>query len=60
MLQQKRKASHPRIKQHLCTKSKQNFLAVSQPVPTPAAVTAKMLLILLCRKHSIQLVESQK
>jgi len=27
---------------------------------TPAAVTAKVLSILLCRKHSIQLLESQK
>jgi len=32
----------------------------SQKVPTPAAVTAKILLILLCKKHNIQLLESQK
>jgi len=31
MSQQKRKASHPRIKQHFCNKPKQKFLAVSQP-----------------------------
>jgi len=30
MSQQKRKASHPRIKQYFC-KAKQIFLAVSQP-----------------------------
>jgi len=28
---QKRKASHPRIKQHFCDKPKQKCLAVSQP-----------------------------
>jgi len=29
--QQKRKASHPRIKQYFCSKPKQKFLSVSQP-----------------------------
>jgi len=61
MSQQKRKASHPKMKQCFCIKPKQSFLLLaSQQVPPPAAVTAKILLILLCRKHSIQLVESQK
>jgi len=31
MSQQKRKASHPRIKQYFCSELKQKFLAVSQP-----------------------------
>jgi len=31
MSQQKRKAGHPRIKQHFFNKPKQKFLAVSQP-----------------------------
>jgi len=31
MSQQKRKVSHPRIKQYFCNKPKQKFLAVSQP-----------------------------
>ena len=31
MSQQKRKASHPRIKQYFCSKPKQKFLTVSQP-----------------------------
>jgi len=31
MSNQKRKASHPLIKQHFCDKPKQKFLAVSQP-----------------------------
>jgi len=29
--QQKRKVSHPRIKQYFCSKPKQKFLVVSQP-----------------------------
>jgi len=36
------------------------LLAMSQKVQTPAAVIAKVLSILLCRKNSIQLLESQK
>ena len=61
MSQQKRKASHSRIKQYFSSKPEQKFLAVSQPKSaTPAAVNAKIILILLCRKHSIQLLESQK
>jgi len=31
MSQQKRKASHPRIKQYFCNMPKQKFLAVRQP-----------------------------
>jgi len=31
MSQQKRKASHPRLKQYFCSKHKLKFLAVSQP-----------------------------
>jgi len=31
MSQQKRKASHPSIKQYFCSKPKQKFLAVAQP-----------------------------
>jgi len=61
MSQQKCKASHSRIKQYFYSQPKQKFLAVSQQnVPTPAAVTAKIILNLLCRKHNIQLLESQK
>jgi len=61
MSQQKRKASHPRVKQYFCSKPKKNFLLLaSQKVPTPAGMNAKVLSILLCRKYSIQLLESQK
>ena len=35
------------------------MLLAYQKVPTPATMTAKILLILLCRKQSIQLLESQ-
>jgi len=61
MSQQKRKASHPSIKQYFCSRPKQKSLPLaSQKVQTPAVVIAKVLSILLCRRDSIQLLESQK
>ena len=61
MSQQKRKASHPSIKQYLCSRPKQKSLPLaSQKVQTPAVVTVKILSLLLCRKDSIQRLESQK
>jgi len=55
MSQQKRKASHPRIKQYFCSEPNKNFLLLaSQKVQMPAAVNAKVLSILLSRKYSIQ------
>jgi len=40
--------------------NKKFLLLASQKVQKPAAVTAKVLSILLCRTYSIQLLESQK
>jgi len=61
MSQEKRKDSHSEHKAVFCSKPKQKRLAVSQPESANASSNDwKVLSILLCRKSSIQLSESQK
>ena len=55
MPSQKRKASHPDIKQYFFSKAKEDVSVVSQPKKAVASLAVAVKIIFLqCRKNSIQ------
>ena len=55
MSSQKRKASHPDIKQYFCSKAKEEVSVVSQPKTKQTSVAVAVKIIFQqCRKNSIQ------
>ena len=53
MSSQKRKASHPDIKQYFCSKAKEDVSVASQPKKQTSVAVAVKIIFQQCRKNSI-------